>query len=81
MDVMLVLYTVASHVSEVNLDMFFISALNTTDGGGCIEIEFVVHDFTFFGLPVSPREAICYILLCHSLSQGSAGRCCLYTSL
>ena len=48
MGVKLVVYTAASHVSEVNLDMFFTSALNTTDGGGCIETEFVFHDFTFF---------------------------------
>ena len=40
MGVKLVVYTAASHVSEVNLDMFFTSALNTTDGGGCIETEF-----------------------------------------
>ena len=39
-------YTAASHVPEANLDMFFISALNTTAGGECIEIEFVLRDFT-----------------------------------
>jgi len=48
MGVKLGVYTAASHVSEVNLDMFFISALNTTDGGGCTETEFVFHDFTCF---------------------------------
>ena len=35
MGVKLGVYTAASHVPEANLDMFFISALNTTDGGGC----------------------------------------------
>ena len=39
-------YTAASHVPEANLDMFFISALNTTAGGACIETDFVFLDFT-----------------------------------
>jgi len=51
MGVKLGVYTAANHVSEANLDMFFTSALNTTDGGGCIETEFVVHDFACFSLP------------------------------
>ena len=34
-------YTAASHVPEANLDMFFISALNTTAGRECIETDFV----------------------------------------
>ena len=29
-------YTAASHVPEANLDMFFISAPNTTAGGECV---------------------------------------------
>ena len=49
MGVKLSVYTAASHVSEVNLDMFFISAQNTTDGGRCIETEFVFPDFTCVG--------------------------------
>ena len=57
---------------------FFISALNTTDGGGCIDTEFVFHDFT--GLVcLLPHGR--YIFRCHSFAQGSAGRCCLYTNL
>ena len=41
MGVKQVVYIVVSHVSEVNLVMFFISVLNITAGGECINTDFV----------------------------------------
>ena len=81
MGVKRVVYIVASHASEANSDMFFISVLNITAGGACINIDFVFIAFTGIVQTAPPRDIILSNFRCHSLAQGSAGRCCLYTYL
>ena len=58
MGVKRVVYIVVSHVSEVNLDMFFISVLNTTAGGECINTDFVFLAFTGLIQTATPGDII-----------------------
>ena len=58
MGVKQVVYIVVSHVSEINLDMFFISVLNTIAGGECINTDCVFLAITGLTQTATPRAII-----------------------
>ena len=58
MGVKQVVYVVVSHASEVNLDMFFISVLNTIAGGECTNNDFVFLAITGLTQTATPGAII-----------------------
>ena len=58
MGVKQVVYIVVSHASEINLDMFFISVLNTIAGSECINTDFVFLAITGLTRTATPRAII-----------------------